>query len=137
MAEPAAGDEIARLARTMNATLDRLEDAIRRQQRFVADASHELRSPLTRMRSELEVDIARAQPNETRTTQASVLEETITLQHLVDDLLHLARVDGAPALMRSQRVDLDDIVFREARRLQERSSGQHLRLGMRHLRRDG
>ena len=72
------------------------------------------------MRSELEVDIARAQPNETRTTQASVLEETITLQHLVDDLLHLARVDGAPALMRSQRVDLDDIVFREARRLQER-----------------
>ena len=137
VAEPAAGDEIARLARTMNATLDRLEGAIRRQQRFVADASHELRSPLTRMRSELEVDIARAQPNETRTTQASVLEETITLQHLVDDLLHLARVDGAPALMRSQRVDLDDIVFREARRLQERSSGQHPRLGMRHLRRDG
>ncbi|MEP7112385.1 MAG: ATP-binding protein [Ilumatobacteraceae bacterium] len=118
--EPATGDEIDRLARTVNATLDRLEDAIRRQQRFVADASHELRSPLTRIRSELEVDIARAQPDQPTTTQQSVLDETITLQHLVDDLLHLARSDDAPPAMRLERVDLDDIVFREARRLQER-----------------
>ena len=118
--EPATGDEIDRLAHTMNATLDRLEDAIRRQQRFVADASHELRSPLTRIRSELEVDIAGARPDQPTTTQHSVLEETIALQHLVDDLLHLARSDGAPPEMRSERVDLDDIVLREARRLQER-----------------
>ena len=118
--EPATGDEIDRLARTMNATLDRLEDAIRRQQRFVADASHELRSPLTRMRSELEVDIAQAHPSQPTTTQQNVLEETITLQHLVDDLLHLARSDSAPPTMCKERVDLDDIVFREARRLQER-----------------
>ena len=118
--EPATGDEIDRLAHTMNATLDRLEDAIRRQQRFVADASHELRSPLTRIRSELEVDIAQAQPDQPTTTQQSVLEETISLQHLVDDLLHLARSDDAPQEMRSERVDLDDIVFREARRLRER-----------------
>ena len=120
VAEPATGDEIDRLARTMNATLDRLEDAIRRQQRFVADASHELRSPLTRIRAELEVDIARPQSDNTTTTKQSVLEETITLQHLVDDLLHLARVDGATAEIRWRRVDLDDIVFREARRLHER-----------------
>ena len=118
--EPATGDEIDRLAHTMNTTLDRLEDAIRRQQRFVADASHELRSPLTRIRSELEVDIAQAQPDQPTTTQQSVLDETITLQHLVDDLLHLARSDDAPPAMRLERVDLDDIVFREARRLQER-----------------
>ena len=118
--EPKTGDEIDRLAHTMNATLDRLEDAIRRQQRFVADASHELRSPLTRIRSELEVDIAQAQPDQPTTTQQSVLEETISLQHLVDDLLHLARSDDAPQEMRSERVDLDDIVFREARRLRER-----------------
>ena len=118
--EPATGDEIDRLARTMNATLDRLEDSIRRQHRFVADASHELRSPLARMRMELEVGIARAQPDEAMAAQKSVLDETITLQHLVDDLLHLARSDGAPREMRSARVDLDDIVFREAQRLQER-----------------
>lgn len=118
--EPATGDEIDRLARTMNATLDRLEDAIRRQQRFVADASHELRSPLTRMRSELEVDIVQARPDQPTTTQQNVLAETITLQHLVDDLLHLACSDGTPPEMCSERVDLDDIVFREARRLQER-----------------
>ena len=56
---PGTGDEIDRLAQTMNATLDRLEEAVQKQQRFVADASHELRTPLTRIRSELEVDLAR------------------------------------------------------------------------------
>ncbi|MEO8266264.1 MAG: hypothetical protein ABI706_12245 [Ilumatobacteraceae bacterium] len=44
-----------------------------------------------------------------------MLEETIALQHLVDDLLHLAHSDDAPPEMRSERVDLDDIVLREAR----------------------
>ena len=60
--EPATGDEIDRLARSMNQTLDRLENAVRRQQRFVADASHELARPLTRIRSEVELTLAQPQP---------------------------------------------------------------------------
>lgn len=120
LAEPATGDEINRLARTMNATLDRLEGAIRRQQRFVADASHELRSPLTRIRSELEVDLAGGQANNPTTTEQSVLEETINVQHLVDDLLQLARSDDGPIEINVQHVDLDDIILRETRRLRER-----------------
>lgn len=120
VAEPATGDEVDRLAHTMNQTLDRLEDSIRRQQRFVGDASHELRGPLTRIRSELEVDLATGQPKNPSATERSVLGETINLQHLVDDLLILARSDDGPAEMDFQPVDLDDIVLREARRLRER-----------------
>lgn len=120
VAEPATGDEIDRLARTLNETLDRLEGAIRRQQRFVADASHELRSPLTRIRAELEVDLATGEPSDPARTEQSVLDETLHLQQLVDDLLHLARGDDGIVDSDFRPVDLDDIVLREARRLRER-----------------
>jgi signal transduction histidine kinase len=119
--EPGTGDEIDRLARTMNETLARVEDAVRHQQRFVADASHELRSPLTRIRTELEVDLslpdAAADPI---ATERSVLDETIGLQRLVDDLLHLARSDAAATEFVGVSVDLDDIVLGETRRVAER-----------------
>ena len=121
VAEPATGDEIDRLAHTMNDTLDRLEGAILRQQRFVADASHELRSPLTRIRSEIEIGIATGEPADQAARERSVLEETINLQHLVDDLLQLARSDEGLADSDFGPVDLDDIVLREARRLRERA----------------
>ena len=121
VAEPATGDEIDRLAHTMNDTLDRLEGAILRQQRFVADASHELRSPLTRIRSEIEIGIATGEPADQATRERSVLDETINLQHLVDDLLQLARSDEGLADSEFDPVDLDDIVLREARRLRERA----------------
>lgn len=121
IAEPATGDEVDMLARTMNETLDRLEGAIRRQQRFVADASHELRSPLTRMRSEIEIGLATGDPADHATREQSVLEETIDLQHLVDDLLQLARSDEGLADSDFEPVDLDDIVLREARRIRERA----------------
>jgi signal transduction histidine kinase len=120
VAEPATGDEIDRLAHTMNETLDRLEGAIRRQQQFVADASHELRSPLTRIRTELELDLAHGKPVDPATTERSVLDETLDLQQLVDDLLQLARSDDGPFESTRRPVDLDDVVLREARRLRER-----------------
>jgi signal transduction histidine kinase len=116
---PRGDDEVARLARTMNAMLDRVEDAHRRQERFVADAAHELRSPLTRMRGELEVDVTHPEAADVTATHRSVLEETVALQHLVDDLLQLARGDGGVTARADQPVDLDDIVLRHARRLRE------------------
>lgn len=115
--EPRTGDEIDRLARTMNDTLARVEDAVRRQQRFVADASHELRSPLTRIRTELEVDLAHPERADMTATEHSVLNETVGLQLLVDDLLHLARSDAAATDVVGVAVDLDDIVLGETRRL--------------------
>lgn len=114
--EPATEDEIGRLADTMNAMLARLEESQARQQQFVADASHELRSPLANIRAQLEVDLARPEDAQPLATEQSVLEEAVRLQRLADDLLLLARGDaGAP--MRAEPVDLDDVVFREAERL--------------------
>ncbi len=115
---PPGDDEIARLARTMNTMLARVDEANRRQARFVADASHELRSPLTRIRSELEVDVADPDSADPAATRRSVLEEVEGLQQLVDDLLQLARTDAvAPGAEERRPVDLDDIVVALARRL--------------------
>ena len=92
---PPGDDEVARLARTMNAMLDRVEGASDRQRRFVGDASHELRTPLARMRSEIEVDLAHPDRADLLATHHSVLDEAVGMQRLVDDLLLLARADGA------------------------------------------
>ena len=112
--EPATAEEIARLARTMNAMLARLQRSAEEQRRFVGDASHELRSPLARMRAELEVDAAHPGSADPTATATSVLAEVTALQRLVEDLLLLARGDaGAPA--RAVPVDLDDVVDRVVR----------------------
>jgi signal transduction histidine kinase len=92
--QPRTGDEIARLAETMNATLDRLADAAERQRRFVADAAHELRSPLAGLRNTVEVALAHGD-----VADLQVLSRTTErLQGLTDDLLLLARLERtAPA----------------------------------------
>ena len=120
--EPEAPDELARLARTMNAMLGRLQRSAERQRRFVADASHELRSPLARMRAELEVDRAHPGSADPAATRASLLEETATLQRLVDDLLLLARGDAGALDVRAGPVDLDDVVARLVAERRERGT---------------
>ena len=117
VAEPPTGDEIASLAGTMNLMLDRLEQGVADQQRFVADASHELRSPLTRMRSELEVDLRTASGGD-QARMESIHDEVVGLQRLVEDLLHLARSDAGEQAINSALVDLDDIVLESAHLLQ-------------------
>ncbi len=107
---PLQRDEVGRLARTMNEMLGRLESAVTRQRRFVADASHELRSPLARMRSELET----ADEKEASPLLTSLHEEVVHLQNLAEDLLVLAHHDDDPKPARSDPVDLDDIVLEEA-----------------------
>jgi signal transduction histidine kinase len=108
---PDSGDEVARLAQTMNAMLDRLQEASSRQQRFVADASHELRTPLTRMRTELEVDLAHPGTADPTATHRSVLEELDELERLVADLLALARLDAtADDLREAASVDVAELV---------------------------
>jgi signal transduction histidine kinase len=115
---PVSGDEVTRLARTMNGMLDRLERSADQQRRLVADASHELRSPLARMRAELEVDLAHPDGADLVATHHSALDEVVGLQHLVDDLLDVARperADGGAGPL--EPVDLDDVVLRAARRV--------------------
>lgn len=114
---PDTGDEISRLASTMNRMLERLEGSAERQRRFVSDASHELRSPLTRIRTMLEVDRRHPDTADQAASQAAVLEEAVRMQQLVDDLLHLARsdVDTEPPAFRP--IDLDELIRAETDRL--------------------
>ena len=112
---PRAEDEIARLARTLNRMLARLEASQARQRQFVADTSHELRSPIASIREQAEVGLAHPDRVELEAMAASVHADALRLQALVDDLLLLARADELTLELRSRPVDLDDLIFAEAR----------------------
>jgi len=114
---PDARDEIARLARTMNQMLDRLERAQARQRRFVADASHELRSPVASIRQHAEVALAHPEHVTLAGFARTVLDEDLRMQRLVDDLLVLARADEGMLRLDARAVDLDDVVLDEVRHL--------------------
>ncbi|GIG62010.1 hypothetical protein Lfu02_63820 [Longispora fulva] len=90
---PPSGDEITRLAVTTNATLDRLEEAVARQRGFVADAAHELRSPLASLRTGMEVTLAHPEGVDWPAEFGRTLHEARRLGGLTDDLLLLARLD--------------------------------------------
>ena len=96
MPVPNSGDEVARLARTLNETLDRLDRSVHRQRQFVADASHELRSPLAALRTPLEVACAHPDRVDWPDVAAGTLEDLERLERLTSDLLALAHLDGTP-----------------------------------------
>lgn len=106
---PDTHDEVAGLARTTNETLAALELSVERQRRFVADASHELRSPIASLRTQLEVGAAHPELLDV----AGAVEDTVRLQRLAADLLLLARLDAGerPA---DTRLDLGAVVREEA-----------------------
>ncbi|PPS67097.1 MULTISPECIES: sensor histidine kinase [Streptomyces] len=107
--EPDTHDEIARLASTTNETLAALETSVERQRRFVADASHELRSPIASLRTQLEV--AAAHPELLDLDGA--VEDTVRLQRLAADLLLLARLDAGERPSDAQ-VDLAGLAREQA-----------------------
>ncbi|MFH8290867.1 ATP-binding protein [Streptomyces sp. NPDC018059] len=106
--EPDTHDEIARLARTTNETLTALETSVERQRRFVADASHELRSPIASLRTQLEVGAAHPELLDVE----GAVEDTVRLQELAADLLLLARLDAGEK-PGGARVDLAAFVREE------------------------
>lgn len=110
---PAADDELRRLAETFNDLLGRIETAAQRQRRFVADAAHELRTPLAALRTRLEIDLLHPPTGAPQTPPSQTLLQVIRLGDLVDDLLQLARLDAEPQLHR-RPVDLEDLVWEAA-----------------------
>jgi signal transduction histidine kinase len=114
--EPRGQDEIARLARTMNAMLERLQRAQRSQRQFVADASHELRSPLATLRTHL--DLASVTGGRLDDVASGAMSSELTrLSGLVDDMLLLARADERGLSFSLREVDLDDVLDAERVRL--------------------
>lgn len=118
---PDTGDEVARLASTMNAMLDRLERSAESQRRFVSDASHELRSPIASIRQHAEVAVAHPERTEVADLADVVRSEAVRLQDLVTGLLELSRLDEGG--IRTRRpVDLDDLALDAVARARARST---------------
>ncbi|RKT16089.1 signal transduction histidine kinase [Streptomyces sp. 1114.5] len=107
---PPSGDEITRMARTTNATLDRLERSAAQQQRFVADASHELRSPIAALRTNLEVSLAHPERTDWPAATQEALTSVERLQQLTEDLLFLARGTRPETAGRPATVDLSTVL---------------------------
>jgi two-component system OmpR family sensor kinase len=134
---PATGDEIASLALTMNAVLDRLQRALVRQRVFVADAGHELRTPLTALKAELELA---ARPGRSRQALAAAVAtaagDTERLIRLAEDLLLLASAEDGAAFLQPGQINVAEVLSAavrsfaaqaEARRVTVKlDAGEHL-----------
>jgi signal transduction histidine kinase len=116
---PHSHDEIARLAVTMNDMLARLEASAGRQRRFVGDASHELKSPLSALRAQVDVALAYPDRSDAAAVLARVQQQSARMAELIDDLLFLARADEGGLPAGAERVDLDELVLAEVHRLRE------------------
>lgn len=113
---PKSGDELDRLVSTMNAMLRRLQAALRRERRFIADASHELRSPIAAIRLALETheqDVAGLQRS-----HENALSAVQRLDMLADDLLRIESVNGSRSGPDLRPIDLDELVLAQVERLQ-------------------
>ena len=117
---PSTNDEVAELARTFNDMLDRLDGAFANQRRFLDDAGHELRTPITIIRGHVELESD--DPEERRATRAVVLDELDRMARIVGDLLVLARAER-PDFLQPEAVDLDLLtsdLFAKSRSLADR-----------------
>ncbi|KAB8044221.1 sensor histidine kinase [Janthinobacterium aquaticum] len=115
---PGHDDEIGHLVDTLNAMLGRIEQAFEAQRRFTADASHELRSPLSRLRTEIEITLRRPRSNEEYVgVLRSCLAEVGGLTMLVEELLMLARLDAGQQLAQVELASLASLASDAVTRL--------------------
>ncbi|MEU5260935.1 HAMP domain-containing sensor histidine kinase [Amycolatopsis sp. NPDC021455] len=116
--EPATADEVGLLARTMNAMLGRLQSSAERQSRFVADAAHELRSPVAGMLARLEVGLAHPDRTDWPRLARDNHQEAARLAAVTDELLALSKLDSS--MSATGPVDLDELVLAETESLSAR-----------------
>jgi heavy metal sensor kinase len=127
---PPAGEELERLAHAFNRVFDRLHAALSTQRQFMADASHELRTPVSIMRTAADVTLAEPHREEAeyRDALVAVAQQSSRLTRLVDDMLVLARADGGGYPIIRAELDLDDVVGQCVRELAPRAEAKGIRL---------
>ena len=119
---PATRDELERLGSTLNEMLARLEAGLQRERDFVAEAGHELRTPLALLRTELELALQHGgSAEELRGALGASLEEVDRLAQLADDLLLIARYDRGRLQLRLESVDAGELLASVVRRFQLRA----------------
>ncbi len=124
-----AARELTVLAASFNELLARLDRSFDSMRRFVADASHEMRTPLAVIRSEADVALSRERaPAEYRASLGVILDESRRLSRLVEDLLHLARADAGRVKLRSQEFYLNELVAECCRSLHSLAAGRRVEL---------
>jgi heavy metal sensor kinase len=123
-------DELGRLAESFNQLLERLEQSFERQQRFIADASHELRTPVAILRGEAEVTLAREDRSaeEYRESLGILRDESQRLARIVDDLFTLTRADGGEYRLTLRRHYFDEVVADVLRRARSLAIAKNIRL---------
>jgi len=126
---PEANDEIKKLSLTLNEMLSRIHQAFQSQERFVADASHQLLTPLAIVKGELEVMQKRDyDKKEVDAFLKSSLQEIDSLAKIVKDMLLLARVDAGLGGLNFQEIYLDELVFEAIGRVDRIANGKNIRL---------
>lgn len=121
------GDELERLSISLNRMIGRLDDAFQNSKRFVADASHEMRTPLTILRGELENLIEDPRLDaEIRERAASMFEEAVRLSRIVDQLFMLTRLDAGEAQAEWSRFDLGALAKNTAEQLSLLAEDKHI-----------
>src|SRR2546423_3958683 len=124
---PDTRDEVSRLGETLNDMLARIEGGVLRERRFVADASHQLRTPLALLATELELALGRSRsPAELRAALASATESTARLRRLADDLLLLASADDGRVPLKTEEMDLADLAEQVGKRFGVRVEAEPL-----------
>jgi signal transduction histidine kinase len=126
----AGGEELAGLARVVNGLLDRLEASFVQQQRFMADASHELRTPAAIVRTEADVTLAQPRRSEAdyRASLGVVQSAARRMTRIVEDLLLLARADTGVAIDHREHVYLEEIVHDVARGVRMLAESRRVRV---------
>ena len=124
-----SGDEIARLAGTLNTMLSRLEGAVTTLSQFAADASHEFRTPLAVLQTTVELALRRPRSaDEYRRALEEVSEEVTRMTHLVEDLLALARTDTGAVDMPRSAIDLLEVLADVVNETRALADLRHLRI---------
>jgi heavy metal sensor kinase len=127
---PHARDELRRLAETLNSMLDRIEVAVRRIRQFTADASHELRAPLTLIQTAAEYSVRRERGHaELVEAMEKVLRESKRTSQLIDNLLLLARADSDEEVLKPGPVPLNSLLREAVDRARQLAISKNIQIG--------
>ena len=125
---PGTRDEIRKLAETLNEMLERIEKAFTSQERFVADASHQLLTPLTILKGEIETNARSTQDETQQKVYKSLLQEVDNLSRIVKDMLLLARIDAGESALQFSEIYLDEILIDVISRLQRLAKTKNIQI---------